>query len=188
MFDAQTDGLFQEVISRDEASDLGLKKYFTGKPCKYGHVSQRYVKGHLCVACARGRYEQLKHKDEKVSSLEEAIYLGRATYFTGVPCRKGHMSERTVRYGRCIACVREYNEARRARKGESRILEAMIEARAELDRLERTAAPPPKRPSLWRRVVAAVSAWLAYYPSMPHPERFVPPDSRSWSIREGHIS
>lgn len=39
------------VISREEALKIGLSKYFTGKPCKYGHVDERYIGSRLCVAC-----------------------------------------------------------------------------------------------------------------------------------------
>ena len=41
----------QTVILRKEAIELGLKHYFTGKPCKYGHVSERSTKSGKCVGC-----------------------------------------------------------------------------------------------------------------------------------------
>lgn len=40
-----------ELISRSEARARGLSKYFTGEPCKRGHVSERYVGG-CCVVCS----------------------------------------------------------------------------------------------------------------------------------------
>jgi len=43
-----------EIISRSEAKALGQQKYFTGKPCKHGHVSERYVDGG-CVLCSPAR-------------------------------------------------------------------------------------------------------------------------------------
>jgi hypothetical protein len=43
----------QQVISREEARQQGLKHYFTGKPCKRGHVAKRYVSTHVCVECGR---------------------------------------------------------------------------------------------------------------------------------------
>lgn len=39
-------------INRKEAARLGLQRYFTGKPCKHGHVSERYVASKQCVSCA----------------------------------------------------------------------------------------------------------------------------------------
>ena len=41
------------IISRDEARALGLKRYFTGKPCKHGHVAEHYVSSCGCVECDR---------------------------------------------------------------------------------------------------------------------------------------
>lgn len=37
--------------SYSEARRLGLGRYFTGQPCKRGHVSERYASGATCVAC-----------------------------------------------------------------------------------------------------------------------------------------
>jgi hypothetical protein len=42
-----------EIITRAEAKALGLKRYFTGVPCKHGHVSYRYVSGPGCLGCVR---------------------------------------------------------------------------------------------------------------------------------------
>lgn len=38
------------INSRKEAISNGLSRYFTGKPCKHGHVAERYVCGG-CVEC-----------------------------------------------------------------------------------------------------------------------------------------
>lgn len=47
-----------EIISREEAIKLGLKRYFTGKPCKHGHVGERLVPGGACVECRKAYYNQ----------------------------------------------------------------------------------------------------------------------------------
>jgi 5-methylcytosine-specific restriction endonuclease McrA len=39
------------LIPRKEARSLGLKRYFIGKSCKYGHVCERYVNSTHCVEC-----------------------------------------------------------------------------------------------------------------------------------------
>ena len=41
-----------QIISRDDAIALGFVTYFTGKPCKYGHVAERYVSCKRCVCCS----------------------------------------------------------------------------------------------------------------------------------------
>lgn len=40
-----------EAKSREEAAKLGLPRYFTGKPCSKGHVSERYTMQGACVEC-----------------------------------------------------------------------------------------------------------------------------------------
>ena len=43
------------IISRGEARDLRINKYYTGSPCKRDHISQRYTTTGLCVACISER-------------------------------------------------------------------------------------------------------------------------------------
>lgn len=47
-----------KTISRQEAHALGLSHYFTGKPCKHGHIAQRIAGNGSCVEC--DRVQQLK--------------------------------------------------------------------------------------------------------------------------------
>jgi hypothetical protein len=51
----------QEIISRKNAKKLGLKKYFTGKPCKNGHTSERYTITGICTECQK---EKNKNADK----------------------------------------------------------------------------------------------------------------------------
>lgn len=43
-----------EIITRTAAIESGLKKYFTGEPCKNGHLAERYVQSCTCELCIRG--------------------------------------------------------------------------------------------------------------------------------------
>lgn len=45
------ESLVVKIISRKEAKALGLKRYFTGMPCKNGHVAERYMQPSNCVEC-----------------------------------------------------------------------------------------------------------------------------------------
>lgn len=40
-----------EIITKKEARERGLIKYYTGKPCPRGHIVERYVKNGCCVTC-----------------------------------------------------------------------------------------------------------------------------------------
>lgn len=45
----------KEIISRAEARVIGYKRYFTGKPCKHGHISERYTNSKHCIQCLTER-------------------------------------------------------------------------------------------------------------------------------------
>lgn len=42
-----------EPITREYASTLGLKRFYTGVPCVHGHISERLVSNGVCIKCAR---------------------------------------------------------------------------------------------------------------------------------------
>lgn len=39
------------VTRRAEAATCGLSRFYTGKPCKAGHLAERYVSNRQCVSC-----------------------------------------------------------------------------------------------------------------------------------------
>lgn len=41
-----------QVITRKQAQEQGLTRYFTGKPCKHGHIVERLVCDGSCKTCA----------------------------------------------------------------------------------------------------------------------------------------
>lgn len=42
-----------DIISRKSAKSVGRKYYFTGKPCKRGHIDLRHVSSERCKSCGR---------------------------------------------------------------------------------------------------------------------------------------
>lgn len=42
-----------DIISRKTAKEKGLTTYFTGKPCKHGHVDKRITASGYCMECNR---------------------------------------------------------------------------------------------------------------------------------------
>ncbi len=40
-----------EIIARAEAKACGLTRYFTGKSCTHGHISQRATSNGMCIEC-----------------------------------------------------------------------------------------------------------------------------------------
>ena len=58
-----------KIITKKEAKAQGLKRYFTGKPCKHGHVDERYVITGSCCECerekSRKRYSENPEKSKE---------------------------------------------------------------------------------------------------------------------------
>jgi hypothetical protein len=44
-----------DITSRKSALAAGATFYFTGNPCRHGHVAERYSRNGDCVVCARLR-------------------------------------------------------------------------------------------------------------------------------------
>lgn len=55
-----------EPISRKDAMSLGLKRYFTGKPCTRGHIDYRSTCDHSCFACNRIKSANQKKDPETI--------------------------------------------------------------------------------------------------------------------------
>ena len=117
-----------QIITRKEAIEQGLSRYFTGKKCKNGHVHERYISTNQCVLCMRLYHVKKTRKGiaptkmcskeslhlfvpaelrAKVIMKEHARKQGLKRYFTGLPCKNGHLSERKITSGDCIECIRE---------------------------------------------------------------------------------
>ncbi len=56
-----------KVITRKKAKILRLNKYFTGKPCKWGHIVERYTRDGNCLKCSYNRSIkwQVENSDKK---------------------------------------------------------------------------------------------------------------------------
>lgn len=61
----------------------------------------------------------------QIKSRAAAIENGDVTYFTGQPCKRGHVSARYVTAGSCVECLRENDDRRRER------IQAVRRARAD---------------------------------------------------------
>ena len=51
------------LITKSDAKSHGLTTYFTGKPCKHGHISPRYVASGMCKECSR-LASNIRYSDE----------------------------------------------------------------------------------------------------------------------------
>lgn len=62
-----------DLITRKDALHKGLVKYFTGRPCKHGHLCERYVDSGVCKECLyRTAYAYHKtHLKEKAKATKK---------------------------------------------------------------------------------------------------------------------
>ena len=110
--------------SREEAKANGIDRFFTGIPCKHGHVAPIYTRGASCVVCQveharrRGGYqarpssetyptEIRKIADERGGVLLSSRYVSAKTKVS-VRCLNQHVFDITpdnLRHGRwCPEC------------------------------------------------------------------------------------
>jgi len=62
-----------DVVSRKEAKRLNSKRFYTGKPCKYGHFSQRHVHNGACCECVNENAKRWSKKNNaRVASTVKA--------------------------------------------------------------------------------------------------------------------
>ena len=64
-----------DIITRKEAKAQGLKKYFTGNPCKNGHTAERQTSNGICIACSN-----IKQKEKYEADPEKARARVRKYY------------------------------------------------------------------------------------------------------------
>lgn len=64
-----------QIISQREARDRGLRHYFTGKPCKYGHVDVRFVCKGNCLSCHRRDARQQRVLNPETARRAERRWL-----------------------------------------------------------------------------------------------------------------
>ena len=64
-----------EIITRQEEKEKGLMYYYTGKPCKYGHISKRYTSTYTCKICHTINFRKIDPENKE--ELENAIELSK---------------------------------------------------------------------------------------------------------------
>lgn len=69
-----------QVISRRAAFTAGLKRYFTGEPCRKGHIAERYVSTGGCLDCASAgfKFRQNAFSHELAPFWSERLWVPRS--------------------------------------------------------------------------------------------------------------
>jgi len=124
-----------DIITRKEAKEQGLKRFYTGVLCIHGHDSERSVSEGNCIECKNESYynsslgktrinrrnkKQQKilnirkewndtHPDKQTITKKEAKEQGLKLFFTAIPCNHGHISDRIIKTGACLECTHVTN-------------------------------------------------------------------------------
>lgn len=115
-----------QILERSDAVKLNVRRYFTGRPCRRGHLAERFTSSGQCVACMKKavgmfvRFSVEAHQDDRVAVELFAHGLAAARGHVSTPFGLEEMSP-DERYYRLVivarwrkngakpeACVREY--------------------------------------------------------------------------------
>ena len=138
-----------KIISRKEAQAQGLKRYFTGKPCKRGHVAERKASSGTCVECNRqyreeNREERLEKKRQYYAENRERMIEKMRQYHAE---NRDKELERNRKYyaenrGRALEKMRQWREENpeynRQHREENGGLYRAIKAKRRAAKLDRT--------------------------------------------------
>lgn len=111
------------VISRADAKARGLLRYFTGEPCKRGHVSERQVSNFACLECKNEKRKEFARRNpDAVSRANKKHYyanhdrmLARAAAYSKAHPEKNRENA-LKQYRKNPARYAAYSRNRKARK------------------------------------------------------------------------
>jgi len=72
-----------KLLTKEEARKIGSKRYFTGIPCKRGHVVERTTGDGSCVECTRLRSQAIRDSDPESarrSCIDSELRLKQTNY------------------------------------------------------------------------------------------------------------
>lgn len=55
--------MYLHIIPRSIAKERGLKRFYTGEPCKFGHLSERVTSSSTCLVCDAERKKEYRAKN-----------------------------------------------------------------------------------------------------------------------------
>jgi len=99
------------IITRAEALEQGLKTYFTGKPCKRGHVDERQVSNWTCMECCRENDRTRAGTEKRLASRRAEYKRNAVKYNTYDKKRYKENPERKERNLAWKEANREYHNA-----------------------------------------------------------------------------
>lgn len=99
---------YRDQHTRTLAREAGAERYFTGKPCIRGHLSERTTHNGACIQCAVPRLKEWRKRNPKSLLAQNKRSHKKNAIKLRARCRAYKKSNPQV--------TRAYNENRRARK------------------------------------------------------------------------
>lgn len=82
-----------KIILRKDAKVEGLKRYYTGKPCKHGHIDERTVSSGRCVECDRIIQKTPEYRAKRRAYEQQEHMRAKRSIYNKKPHRKKSLSE-----------------------------------------------------------------------------------------------
>lgn len=86
-----------QVISRVAAYQQSKRRFYTGAPCRNGHVAERYVSNGACVACLNSAFKYRKNtfSHDLIPYVAPKLWIPKT-------CTQAHLEELQKYLQRCI--------------------------------------------------------------------------------------
>lgn len=155
------------IVTRSQAREHGLVRYFTAKPCKYGHLAERFVSVGHCLAC-RGNpsriasEEAYKFRNRQKIAEKSALWRVRnperasATSKAYREANRGNLAE--AKRADYAARADEMRRSRRARYAEDPLKHLAINAKWAAANPEKVAALRRNRRACKRQATGSHTA------------------------------
>lgn len=88
--ESELKAITRPIVSRKQAIERGLTRYYNGRMCKNGHRSERLVSNHGCLVCATAagkRYLETEWGRRRKRATDKKAYDRRPAYYLWVNCR-----------------------------------------------------------------------------------------------------
>jgi len=102
------------IISRKDARLRGLSRYFTGNPCKHGHIVERTTNSSSCIECSKKYVSNWKQTDAGKQSTQQTSRRHGTVYredtSNAVTIKKHRDNYNNSEHGK--ATMKQYNDSK----------------------------------------------------------------------------
>lgn len=82
-----------KIITRKFAKQSGIKRYFTGMPCKYGHIAERFCASGRCSECDRIIQSSKEYREKRREYEQSQEMRTKRSVYNKTLARKKSLSE-----------------------------------------------------------------------------------------------